>query len=112
MQRAKPYLKTAALASSVLLVGVFIGYRAGAFQQSLSTPAPAPAPQTAETPTVTPPPTAPPSPMLQTIPVTNPAIMYSSKSAPAIDTATFERLVGQPTTAQPTPPTPPSPPNR
>jgi hypothetical protein len=67
MDKAKPYLKAAAVASSALLVGVFIGYRAGAF----STPEPNSALQPAES-TSTQPTTEGPI-----------TIMGGSKSAPA-----------------------------
>ena len=55
MERARPYLKVAAVVSAVALVGALVAYRAGAFSESVSAepqpePQPAAAPQTAPAP--------------------------------------------------------------
>lgn len=81
MNRAAPYLKAAAVVSTVTLMGAFVAYRAGAFPNPLSAEAPpqpeaipAAAPQTAtEPPTV--------------IVLGDSAFMYGSKSAPAFTPA-------------------------
>ncbi|QJW96061.1 hypothetical protein [Frigoriglobus tundricola] len=75
MDRAKPYLKVAALLSAVALVGALVAYRAGAF----STPVPSEAPGDPQ-PTAVPRPTAE---QLAPTPDPHPALMYGSKSAPA-----------------------------
>lgn len=75
MERARPYLKVAALLSTVALVGAFVAYHAGAFAQPPAPEAPA-EPQ----PTTGPQPSAEsPAPPLDP----HPAFMYGSKSAPA-----------------------------
>ena len=72
MNKAKPYLQVAALVSSVLMVGAFIGCRSGAFQ-----PARKPEPQQATPPSATPPLPAPEG---------KPTLMPGSKSANIVDT--------------------------
>jgi hypothetical protein len=95
MERVRPYLKVAAVASAVALVGAFVAYRAGAFSkpahpESQSEPQPVAGPQTApELPTTT-------------TDQQHPAFMYGSKSAPA-----FVPVPPSPTPgAAPAPPAP------
>jgi hypothetical protein len=78
MERAKPYLKVAAVVSSVALVGALVAYRAGAFSK------PAPEQQPAAAPPAVPetPPAGSESRELTPAEL-NAAIMYGSKSAPA-----------------------------
>jgi len=75
MERARPYLRVAALLSAVALVGALVAYRAGAFStpvpsEARGEPQPATDPQTAAEPPAT-------------TPDPHPAFMYGSKSAPA-----------------------------
>jgi hypothetical protein len=84
MERGKPYLKVAAVLSSVALVGAFVAYRAGAFDK----PAPQPDPQLAAPsagagePVITPS-DGPERSVTLTPEELKQAIMYGSKSAPA-----------------------------
>ncbi len=84
MKRAAPYLQAAAVASAVTLMGAFVAYRAGAFPNPFASPSPQP-----ETIPAAAPQTESEQPLV--IDIHDPAIMYSSKSAPAF------------TSAQPTP---------
>ena len=78
MNRTSPYLKAAAVVSTVTLMGAFVAYRAGAFQ-----PAPADAPP--ESPPAAAPQTA--SEQLVVVDMGDSAFMYGSKSAPAFTPA-------------------------
>ena len=76
MERARPYLKVAAVVSAVTLVGALVAYRAGAFAMPIPVETqPEPQPAAAPEP-------APEQPVTTTDQL-NPAIMYGSKSAPA-----------------------------
>jgi hypothetical protein len=84
MERARPYLKVAAVVSAVALVGSHIAYRAGAF----STPIPTesqPEPPTAN----------PPQPP--------PASMFGSKSVPAVTPGQTNSTANAPFVPQPAP---------
>jgi hypothetical protein len=105
MERAKPYLKGAAVLSTVALMGAFVAYRAGAFQLDLQTDAP-PAPEVAA-PAGAPsaaPSEVPPLPVIPSVAPADdskpPAIMPGSKSLGPLGVV---RTDPQPNTVSPLP---------
>ncbi len=96
MNRARPYLKAAAVVSTVALMGAFVAYRAGAFPN----PFPADAQPQPEAPPAATPQTAsePPAPDAG-----HSAFMYGSKSAPAFAPAQPTPVPGTTPAQQPTP---------
>ena len=102
MERARPYLKVAAVVSAVALVGALVAYRAGAFSESVpADPQPELQPATA-------PQTAPEQPITGT-PQTPPAFMFGSKSAPTF-TSGLPATTGDTAGVTPVPSTGQSPP--
>jgi hypothetical protein len=94
MERAKPYLKVAAVVSAVCLVGAFVAYRAGAFDGP-PPPAPPPAPETQPAPG----PVPPPAPTPET--PTSPTFMLGSKSAYVYDENALKALTQSTQTGSP-----------
>lgn len=123
MDRAKPYLQVAAAVSAVLLVGLFVAYRAGAFDRPTAPPVEPQAGETPNSPEGQPPASylsgskstfvfpagqvaPPPEPVLTQIPPgSKPTFMGGSKSITVLDTKTGVLPAVQPANS-PEPPKP------